>query len=89
MPSASTSSHAGPIIKVKIIYRDDIIAIKVPANSSFAGLCDKIFDRLGTDATLMYRDERKGVRMPLGSERDMERAMASASQSGKLMVYAN
>lgn len=89
MPSASTSSHAGPSIKVKIIHRDEIIAIKVSANSTFVDLCDKIYDRLGIDATLTYRDERKGTRMPLGSERDMERAMASASQSGKLMVYAD
>ncbi|RUS16603.1 hypothetical protein BC937DRAFT_91011 [Endogone sp. FLAS-F59071] len=89
MPSASTSSHAGPSIKVKIIHRDEIIAIKVSANSTFADLCDKIYDRLGIDATLMYRDERKGTRMPLGSERDMEKAMSSASQSGKLMVYAD
>lgn len=89
----ATSSSAQPTsatnkIKVKIVHKDDIFAIKVPANSTLDQLRDKVHDRLGFDVILRYKDEATGDSLPLVTEMDMEEAFASAVKLGKLTVYA-
>ncbi|KAI9309455.1 hypothetical protein BJ944DRAFT_236096 [Cunninghamella echinulata] len=75
-------------IKVKIIHKDDIIAIKVPLNSTLTTLQSKINDRLGHDVSLQYKAEASKDRLPLETELDMEEAFAMAIKLGKLTVYA-
>lgn len=98
-PAASVSSGGQPTVapgaaatgskvKVKIVHKDDIFAIKVPADSTLDQLREKIFDRLGFEVSLKYKDDASGDSLPLEDEMDMEEAFASAIKLGKLTVYA-
>jgi bud emergence protein 1 len=76
-------------VKIKIIYRDDIIAFRVPADCRFGPLSDKITERLGFEPLLTYKDELSGERLPLENEADMDEAFQGALTSGKLTVIAS
>ncbi|ORX52380.1 hypothetical protein DM01DRAFT_1336750 [Hesseltinella vesiculosa] len=86
--NTQSSVNSNSTIKVKIIHQDEIIAIKVPTNSTLSSLCAKIYDRLGKELPLRYRSETTKERLPLATDVDMEEAFAMAIQVGKLTVYA-
>lgn len=86
-PMAAPSSSG--TIKVKIIHKDDIIAIKVPLNSTLDALQSKINDRLGMPTQLQYKADATKDPLPLESELDLEEAFAVSIKLGKLTVYAN
>ncbi|KAI9317691.1 hypothetical protein BX666DRAFT_1939964 [Dichotomocladium elegans] len=86
--SAAMTTTAGGMVKLKIAHKDDIFAVKVPANSTFEQLHEKVRDRLGFPVTLRYKGESAGESLPLDNEMDMEDAFASAVKLGKLTVYA-
>ncbi|KAL0086024.1 hypothetical protein F4703DRAFT_1904703 [Phycomyces blakesleeanus] len=88
MPGAIVGGAYYDTIKIKIVHKDDIFAIKVPANTTLDVLRDRIHDRLGFNVQLNYKDEITGESMELSEERDMEEAFASAVQRGKLTVFA-
>lgn len=54
-PVATANSNNKSTIKVKIMYKDEIFAIKVPVPSSVEFLRGKVVDRLGFDVNLMYK----------------------------------
>ncbi|KAG0169053.1 bud emergence protein 1 [Apophysomyces sp. BC1034] len=76
-------------IKIKIVHKDDIFAIKVPADSTLDLLRTKIQERLGFEVTLRYKDETTGDSLPLDNELHMEEAFALAIEKGKLTVFAS
>ncbi|KAI9270422.1 hypothetical protein BDA99DRAFT_501732 [Phascolomyces articulosus] len=84
----TATSATKSTVKLKIVHKDDIFAIKVPADSTLDQLCAKVHDRLGFDVSLRYKDEATGDSLPLEDEMDMEEAFASAIKLGKLTVYA-
>lgn len=84
-PRAATSTGT---VKLKIAHKDDIFAIKVPADSTLEQLHEKVKDRLGFPVSLRYKDDTSGQSLPLETETDMEDAFASAIKLGKLTVYA-
>ncbi|KAI8344391.1 hypothetical protein BC941DRAFT_507949 [Chlamydoabsidia padenii] len=88
-PTISQSTQKGGTIKVKIIHKDDIIAIKMPISSTFGDLRSKICDRLGASVNLQYKSESTKDLLPLETESDMEEAFAMSIKVGKLTVYAN
>jgi bud emergence protein 1 len=51
----TTTNNTKSTIKVKIMYKDEIFAIKVPVPSSVEFLRGKVVDRLGFDVNLMYK----------------------------------
>jgi bud emergence protein 1 len=71
------------------MHKDDIIAIKVPINSTLDALQSKINDRLGAQVHLQYKAESSKDRLPLKTELDMEEAFAMSIKVGKLTVYAD
>lgn len=79
---------AGSLMKVKLSYNGDIIAIKVPADVSFENLYDKIVDRLkippGEEPQLSYKDEATGDKPPLMSNNDLDLAL---QRNEKLLLY--
>ncbi|CAO3588065.1 unnamed protein product [Absidia cylindrospora] len=93
LPTQPTENNATGVnsgtIKVKIVHKDDIIAIKVPINSSLNDLKSKIGDRLGTQVHLQYKVDSSKDRLPLETELDMEEAFGMSIKVGKLTVYAN
>ncbi|KAK4234910.1 hypothetical protein C8A03DRAFT_37275 [Achaetomium macrosporum] len=91
-PSQSSLSpgvqQQGALMKVKLSYNGDIIAIKVPSDISFPELYDKVVDRLkippGEEPQLSYKDEQTGDKPPLMSNNDLDLAL---QRNEKLLVY--
>ncbi|KAI7907981.1 uncharacterized protein BX663DRAFT_557183 [Cokeromyces recurvatus] len=75
-------------IKIKIIYKDDIFAMKVPANCSLDHLTSKVQERIGEKVKMEYKNEATDKNEPLENEIDMEEAFVQAIQKGKLTVTA-
>ncbi|KAG1149409.1 hypothetical protein G6F37_003174 [Rhizopus arrhizus] len=51
------SQTSTTVIKVKIVYKDEIFAIKVPVPSTLQFLQDKVVERLGFPVQLLYKKE--------------------------------
>lgn len=91
-PSQSSLSpaiqSAGAMMKVKLSYNGDMIAIKVSNDISFEMLYDRIADRLkimpGEEVQLSYKDEATGDKPPLMSNADLDVAL---ERNDKLLVY--
>lgn len=77
-----TSNNGNTTIKVKIIYKDEIFAIKVPVNSTIEFLQSKILDRLGFDVDLKYKDGERLIELN-------RETFESAVKLGKLTVVAS
>lgn len=103
--AGSNGQSNGPtpsFIKIKIFHRntDDLIAIRVPPNVTFAALLDKARDRLGADvAKLRFREEVAGLPnvsgltgngarlVEIGNDHDLGRWLSGQNQ--KLVLYAD
>lgn len=78
----TTSTGNKSTVKVKIIFKDEIFAIKIPSNSTFEVLKTKIIDRLGFNAQLQCKEPHGLV--------DLNHAIfESALRLGKLTVVAS
>lgn len=86
--ATTTSNVAQQQIKIKIVHKEDMFAMKVPADCSLDYLKSKVYERIGADVTLEYRSEASDKNEPLESELDMEEAFVQAIQRGKLTVTA-
>lgn len=86
--ATTTSTVAQQQIKIKIIHKEDMFAMKVPADCSLDFLKSKVYERIGVDVTLEYRSEASDKNEPLEAELDMEEAFVQAIQRGKLTVTA-
>ena len=75
-------------MKVKIYYRDDLIAIRVPNDILYQQLYEKIRDRLkipsGEDISLFYKDEPSSEKPGLVSNNDLDIAL---QRNDKLIIY--
>lgn len=91
-PPPPTSSTPTSPIKIKVYYRDDLIALRVPADTTFAALVQKVRERLHVDdasggdrLVLRYRDEPSGGQLVLlGSDTDLDEALR---RNAKLGLY--
>ncbi|KAK2605811.1 bud emergence protein 1 [Conoideocrella luteorostrata] len=84
----SQSQTAPSLIKVKMYYNGDLIAIRVPSDVQYQQLCDKIRDRLkftpGDQLQLFYKDEPTGNKPNLMSDHDLDFAL---ERNDKLVLY--
>ncbi|CAO3641329.1 unnamed protein product [Cunninghamella echinulata] len=77
-------------VKIKIVHKDDIFAVKMPADCSLQELKSHIKDRLGTLGAMKYKNDiREGEYFPLETDTDMENAFVLAIQRGKLTIFVN
>ncbi|OAQ68848.1 protein kinase activator Bem1 [Pochonia chlamydosporia 170] len=76
------------LMKVKMYYNGDLIAIRVPSEVEYQQLCDKIRDRLklspDDQLQLFYRDEPTGNKPNLMSNNDLDFAL---QRNEKLVLY--
>ncbi|CAG8608037.1 7335_t:CDS:1 [Cetraspora pellucida] len=87
-PSAISpnSENKQTFMKIKISYKDDKIAIRVPSDVTYAQLREKICDRLGERvSSLSYRDEKTNEVSPLEDDDDLNIALDNCP---KLLIYA-
>ncbi|KAI9483298.1 MAG: hypothetical protein EXX96DRAFT_519500 [Benjaminiella poitrasii] len=75
-------------IKIKIVYKDDMFAMKVPADCSLDFLKSKVQERIGKDIRMEYKNEATDKNEPLENKLDMEEAFVQGIQRGKLTVTA-
>lgn len=75
-------------IKIKIVHKDDMFAMKVPTDCTLDMLRQKVVERIGMQVTMQYKNEATGENEPLEGELDMEEAFVQAIQRGKLTVTA-
>lgn len=89
-PSLGSGGGGGTneeMIKVKISFQDDIMAMRIPVSITFKSLQSKVFERLQSDTRdLSYRDER-GNFAKLQSDEDVRDAIDNSG--GKLMIYVD
>lgn len=85
---AQQPGQAAAAMKIKMLYNDDLIAIRVPTNIQFQQLCDKIRDRLklspNEQLQLFYKDEQTGNKPSLTNDADLDYAL---ERNEKLMLY--
>ncbi|KAF9386421.1 bud emergence protein 1 [Podila verticillata] len=75
------------MIKVKISFQEDIMAMRIPVSIGFRALQQKIFERLQSDPKdLSYRDDRGDFAM-IQSDADVRDAIDRSG--GKLMIYVD
>jgi bud emergence protein 1 len=84
-----TNAQAGlsSAMKLKIYFGDDLFAIRVPRQTSYQQLHEKIRDRLKInpeDEIALYYNDLNNVRANLMSDNDLEYAL---NQSDKLVIY--
>jgi len=89
LPSKQSSSAAVTAMKVKIYFKGDLIAIRVPADVQYSQLYDRIHERLkvpaGEQMQLFYKDEASGDKPNLMSDNDLYYAL---QRNEKLLLFA-
>ena len=93
-PSQSSSAPQqaqaanGPAFKVKLFFNGDTFLIRVPADTDFPQLYEKIRERTKVSQNeqiqLFYRDERSGDKLSLMSNNDLNYAL---DNNEKLVIY--
>ncbi|KAL7786335.1 hypothetical protein V8C37DRAFT_295966 [Trichoderma ceciliae] len=80
--------QAGAVMKIKMNYNGDLIAIRVPTDIQYQQLCDKVRDRLkvspAEQVQLFYKDEPTGEKPRLTDDADLDYAL---ERNEKLMLY--
>lgn len=88
-PSGSAPGGAGQVIKIKMYFNNDLIALRMPANVQFRQLTDKVRERLKLTSAdqlqLFYKDEGSGSKLNLMSDNDLSYAM---QRNEKLLLFA-
>jgi len=86
--SSMSSTGSGQFLKIKIEYHDEMIAVRLPRDVSFAQLQDKLQERLGqVDLNnIQYKDEATGQVLDLYGDSDLNTAI---SRNPKLKLFVN
>ncbi|KAG0197761.1 bud emergence protein 1 [Mortierella sp. GBA30] len=83
----SIGSSSEEMIKLKISYQEDIMAMRIPVSINFRSLQQKILERLNTEQKdLSYRDDR-GDFATIQNDGDVREAIDRSG--GKLMIYVD
>ncbi|KAK9488357.1 protein scd2/ral3, partial [Lipomyces starkeyi] len=82
----SSRAHQSGQLKIKVFYREDLIAIRVPVDVEYSYLENKLHERLGSsNLTFYFQDEQTGQHYFLRSNEDLAAAVGNSS---KLVLYA-
>ncbi|CAG8432802.1 11482_t:CDS:1 [Diversispora eburnea] len=81
----STITNKQSFIKIKVLYREDLIAIRVSASVTYAKLREKLNERLGGHVTnLKYKDDNTNEILSLDDDDHLRHAIANCP---KLLIY--
>jgi bud emergence protein 1 len=75
------------MLKIKVQYGEDILAIKVPSRATFTVLWDRVRERLGDRVRRLEWKDAKGEYRPLDDSEDFQRALHETQ--GKLLLIAS
>jgi bud emergence protein 1 len=85
--SSNAATSAGAM-KVKVMFQDELIVIRVPSDITYMQLKDKLKDRLKVSEELIvqYKDEPSNSSVDLNSDTDLDIAL---QRNTKLTLYVN
>ncbi|KAJ5225466.1 hypothetical protein N7468_006691 [Penicillium chermesinum] len=74
-----SSQSSNQAMKVKVFFKDDLIAVRIPSGVSLQHLKDKLSGRLKIDQDIIiqYKDDSSGLYIDLNTDQDLENAMRS------------
>lgn len=89
--SASAGAGSGGAMKVKVMFQEELIVIRVPSDITFAQLKDKLKDRLkvAEDLVVQYKDEPTNSSPELNSDTDLDVALQRNNKLTLFVNYAN
>ena len=84
--TSSSNVNTGGALKIKVFFQEDIIAIRVPTDISFAQLNEKLKDRLkvNEDIVVQYKDEPTNGYAEMANDQDLDVAL---QRNPKLTLY--
>ena len=82
--SIANNPSAGGMMKIKVVFQEERIVIKVPSDISFAALREKCKDRLRIpereEIMVSYRDDQTGGVFEMLSDRDLDMALSRCAR---------
>jgi bud emergence protein 1 len=86
--TSSNVATSGGAMKVKVMFQDELIVIRVPSDITFLQLKDKLKDRLKVSEELVvqYKDEPTNSSVDLNSDTDLDVAL---QRNTKLTLFVN
>ena len=84
----AAAANAGGAMKIKVFFKDDILAIRVPNDISFQQLKNKLIDRLkvNEDIIMQYKDEAADTYADIYDDNDLTVAI---NRNNKLTLHVN
>ncbi|ERF69576.1 hypothetical protein EPUS_01906 [Endocarpon pusillum Z07020] len=92
LTQASVTSSAAPTsggaMKVKVMFQEELIVIRVPSDITYLQLKDKLRDRLkvSEELVIQYKDEPSNSRVNLNNDTDLDVAL---QRNTKLTLFVN
>jgi bud emergence protein 1 len=86
--TSSNAATSGGAMKVKVMFQEELIVIRVPSDITYLQLKDKLKDRLkvSEDLLLQYKDEPSNSSVDLNSDTDLDVAL---QRNAKLTLFVN
>jgi len=85
---ASNVGNAGGVMKVKVFFQDDIIALRLPQDVVFAALKERLIERLKVNEEILiqYKDEPTNSLIDLENDDNLDVAL---QRNPKLALYVS
>jgi bud emergence protein 1 len=86
--TSSNAATSGGAMKVKVMFQEELIVIRVPSDITYLQLKDKLRDRLkvSEDLVIQYKDEPSNSSVGLNNDTDLDVAL---QRNTKLTLFVN
>jgi bud emergence protein 1 len=86
--TSSNAASSGGAMKVKVMFQEELIVIRVPSDITYLQLKDKLRDRLkvSEDLIVQYKDEPSNSSVDLNNDTDLDVAL---QRNAKLTLFVN
>ncbi|RMZ76678.1 hypothetical protein DV738_g4832, partial [Chaetothyriales sp. CBS 135597] len=88
IPGTGTGTGAGGVLKIKVFFQEEIIALRVPHNVAFRVLKERLVERLKVkeDILIQYKDEPTNAYIDLDNDDSLDLAL---QRNPKLTLFVN
>lgn len=89
--SSSNAAASGGWVKIKVMFQDELILIRVPSDITYLQLQDKLKDRLklSEDLFVQYRDDPTNANVDLNNDTDLDIALQRNAKLTLLVARAS
>ncbi|RMD41699.1 hypothetical protein DV735_g3448, partial [Chaetothyriales sp. CBS 134920] len=87
-PTPGTGTGVGGVLKIKVFFQEEIIALRVPSNVAFRVLKERLVERLKVreDIVIQYKDEPTNAYVDLDNDDSLDVAL---QRNPKLTLFVN